>query len=316
MTVTTSGAVAIVGNLNLDIKTSPIPAVSGILCDGETSVASIYETVGGGGANTAVAAAIMGGRVHFCCPVGQDALGRRLVAFLQSVGVEVHAAWKAVATGRSIALTWDTHQRHFVSSLPNNALLEEADIDLDALAKAGCRHLYRADVWFSKPMLHGGNGSLLRRARRLGMQTSLDINWDPLWNTGRTNPIVGERIAALRDALPDVSYVHGNERELGFFTGADDMREGAQLLREWGAEAVVIHRGAQGCAALTPEGWCEVPANPVTRIVTETGTGDVFTSAFLLRGELPLAERLRQCALTAAQHLQASPNYIPALGAG
>lgn len=315
MTSPTADAVAIVGNINLDIKTSPIPATSGILCDGETSIASIYETVGGGGANTAVAAAMMGGRVHFCCPVGQDALGRRLVAFLQSVGVEVHAASKAVATGRSIALTWNTHQRHFVSSLPNNALLEEADIDVDALAKAGCRHLYRADVWFSTPMLHSGNGSLLCRARQLGMQTSLDINWDPLWNTGRTNPAVGERIAALRDVLPDVSYVHGNERELAFFTGAGDMREGAQLLRAWGAEAVIIHRGAQGCAALTAEGWCEVPASPVDRIVTETGTGDVFTAAFLLHGELPLEERLRRCAMHAAQHLQASPNYIPALGA-
>ena len=315
MTVTTSGAVAIVGNINLDIKTSPIPAAGGILCDGETSIGSIYETVGGGGANTAVAAAMMGGRVHFCCPVGQDALGRRLVAFLQSVGVEVHAAWKSVATGRSIALTWDTHQRHFVSSLPNNALLEEADIDLDALAKAGCRHVYRADVWFSTPMLYGGNSSLLCHARQLGMQTSLDINWDPLWNMGRTNPIVDERIAALRDALPDVSYVHGNERELAFFTGIDDMKAGAHLLRTWGAGAVIIHRGAQGCAALTPEGWCEVPACPVTRIVTETGTGDIFTAVFLLHGELPLEERLRQCAMHAAQHLQASANYIPPLGA-
>ena len=219
--------------------------------------------------------------------------------------------WKP---GRSIALTWDTHQRHFVSSLPNNALLEEVDIDLDALAKAGCRHLYRADVWFSKPMLHGGNSSLLRRARRLGMQTSLDINWDPLWNSGRDNPAVGERIAALREVLPYVSYAHGNERELAFFTGADDLREGAQLLREWGAEAVIVHRGAQGCAALTPEGWCEVPASPVTRIVTETGTGDVFTAAFLLRGDVALEGRLRQCAAIASQHLQAWSQLYPYAG--
>ena len=306
-------AVAVVGNLNLDIKTSPIPASEGILRDGETSIASIYETVGGGGANTAVAAAIMGGQVHFCCPVGQDALGQRLVTFLQGLGVQVHAAWKPVSTGRSIALTWNTHQRHFVSSLPNNALLEEADIDLDALAQAGCRHLYRADVWFSAPLLQGGNGALLRRARQLGMQTSIDINWDPLWNTGRDNPAVGERIATLREVLPYVSYAHGNERELAFFSGAEDYCSGAQRLREWGAGTVIVHRGAQGCAALTSEGWLEVPASPVTHIVSETGTGDVFSAAFLLRSDMALGERLRQCAAIASQHLQAAPNYIPAL---
>jgi sugar/nucleoside kinase (ribokinase family) len=306
--------VAIVGNLNLDIKTSPIPASPGILADGETSIEQVYETVGGGGANTALASALMGGQVHFCCPVGQDSLGRRLVGFLQRMGVQVHPAYKPVATGRSIALTWDTHQRHFVSSLPNNALLEEADIDLDALAGAGCKHLYRADVWFGTRMLDGANGSLLRRARQMGMQTSLDVNWDPLWNTGRANPAVLERIAALKAVLPFVSFVHGNERELAFFTGCGEIRQSARQLQSWGAKAVIIHRGARGCAAAAPEGWYELPACPVTRAVTETGTGDVFSAAFLLWGELPLAQRLQRCAEAAAQHMQAAPNYIPPLG--
>jgi sugar/nucleoside kinase (ribokinase family) len=60
--------VAVVGNLNLDLRTTPIPASSAILEDGETSVAGISESVGG--ANTAAALATMGGTAHLVCAVG------------------------------------------------------------------------------------------------------------------------------------------------------------------------------------------------------------------------------------------------------
>ena len=304
---------AVVGNLNLDIRTAPIPASVGLLSDGETSVEAIYESLGGGAANTAIAAALMGGDVHLCCAVGGDELGRRLCAFLDHHGVRVHAAVKPVATGRSIALTFETHQRHFLSSLPNARLLEESDVDLDELYRAGCRHLYRADVWFADRMLSAGNASLLRRAREAGIETSLDVNWDPLWtNAGSTDSVRG-RISELRSALAHVSFVHGNERELSFFTGAQSAREAARKLMDWGAGAVIVHRGQLGCAAATSTGWLDVPAVPVTEILTETGTGDVFTAAFLLTGGLPLAARLHECAAAAARHMRGMPTYAPRL---
>jgi sugar/nucleoside kinase (ribokinase family) len=314
MSFETAAPVAIVGNLNLDIRTSPIVSSEDLLRDGETNVKEIYESVGGGGANTAAAVATMGGQAHFCCAIGNDALGSHLAGFLEALGVRMHAVAKPVATGRSIALTWDTHYRHFLSSLPNARLLERADIDLDGLRREGCRSLYRADVWFADLMLASGNKSLLRRARQAGMETSLDINWDPLWSLDRGAEETRARIAWVRATLPDVSFVHGNERELAFFTGQQTPERCARLLMEWGARAVIVHRGALGCAAATSAGWREIPAAPVTQIVTETGTGDVFTAAFLLTADLPLEERLRACASAAARHLQGAPCYVPRLG--
>lgn len=308
--------VAIVGNLNLDVRTSPIPSSVVLTSDGETSVMEIDESIGGGGANTAAAVALMAGEAHLCCAVGADELGARLCRFLEGLGVRVHPAVKPVATGRSIALTWESHQRHFVSCLPNTRLLEEADIDLEALIRAGCRHLYRADVWFGDLMLAEGNASLFRRARRSGMETSLDVNWDPLWTSSGETERVRERIALLKSGLGFVSFVHGNERELALFTGAKSVERSARLLRDWGAGAVIVHQGAKGCAAATSAGWIEVPAVPVTRIVGEAGTGDVFTAAFLLSPHLPMEERLRECAAAAARHLQGSPRYTPALDSG
>ena len=39
--------IAVVGNINLDIKTSAIAATDGIMADGESSVGEIYESLGG-----------------------------------------------------------------------------------------------------------------------------------------------------------------------------------------------------------------------------------------------------------------------------
>ncbi len=311
----TGPVIAIVGNINLDIKTSAVPASASVLSDGETSIDEIHESIGGGGANTAAAAAVMGGRPHFCFCVGDDALGQRLVGHLSSLGVLPHAATKKLPTGRSIALTWANHQRHFISSLPNNASLEPADVDLDGLARAGCRHLYRADVWFSASMLNGGNLSLLSRAQAAGMETSLDINWDPLWSSPGREAAIRDRVSALSSVLPSVSWVHGNEGELMFFTGAPTIREAARALRAQGAGAVIVHRGERGCACLREDRWIEAPAWPVRRVVSETGTGDVFTAAFLLLDELSLPERLRECCRRAALHLEGDPLYIPRLPA-
>ena len=306
-------AIAVVGNINLDIKTSRVAAVPGIMADGETSIEEIYETVGGGGANTAAAAAIMGARVHFTGCVGDDDAGRRLVRHLRSLGVTPHVTTVPVPTGRSIALSWDNGHRHFISSLPNTARLDLQSVDVAALAKADCRHVYRADIWFSEPMLFGGNTELFRTSRAAEMETSIDINWDPRWNYGLDGGDVRRRIKAVREALPHVTWVHGNERELLFFCGSQTIDGAVRVLADWGARAIIVHRGARGSAAFADGAWIEIGPSPVQRVVSDTGSGDVFTAAFLIHGRLPLDERLREAGRAAANHLQGTPNYIPRL---
>jgi sugar/nucleoside kinase (ribokinase family) len=315
MTLPTSAAsraIAVVGNVNLDLKTSPIPASDRLLADGETSVEEIYESLGGGGANLAVAAARLGGAVHLCAAVGNDELGAKIAQALRRFGVTPHLRPKPVATGRSINLNWDNSQRHFLSSLPHTRLLQADDVDFAELS--GCRHLFRADIWFAEGMLEAGNGQVLRRARDLGMTTSLDINWDPLWSAAGSAQRVSVRQRQVLEILPLVDYVHGNERELAIFTGQADVRAACRMLTDRGAGAVVCHRGAAGSAIFSAgTGWCQVPATPVQRIVCQTGTGDVFSAAFLLLDDLPPAERLMECGRIAARHLEGAADYIPRL---
>ena len=311
---TSTSTVAVVGNVNLDIKTGPLPADPRLFRDGETSVPEIYESIGGGGANTAVAAARMGGVVHFCAAVGEDALGKRLERFLADCGVIPRLAIKPAPTGRSLALNWEGHQRHFVSCLPSALLLDAADIDLAALAAAGCRHLYRADVWFAPRLLELGNASLFQQARELGMRTSIDINWDPHWHAGRGDDQVRQRIDAVARLLPLTSFAHGNRRELCFFSGTQTLDQAAEWFFRSGAQALIVHLGPAGSAALLADGTrIAAPPVSVSRIVSEAGTGDVFTAAFLLHDGMPLPERLSEANRAAADHLSGRAAWLPRL---
>src|ERR1044071_5003879 len=113
--------VCVVGYVNRDVKVLGAPGSPAVLRDGETTVAGICETIGGGGANSACAAAALGGNVRFIGKVGADALGERLRQAMEHHGVRTYLSHAAECpTGTTVALGFETGQRHFLSCLPNN----------------------------------------------------------------------------------------------------------------------------------------------------------------------------------------------------
>src|SRR4051794_5702811 len=114
-------SLCVVGNINRDVKTASLKAGDHLLRDGETSVSAIFETIGGGGANSAFAAATLGAQVAFLGKIGIAARGSRLQRALTRHGIRPHLARTAAhPTGTSLALNFDNGQRHFVSCLPAN----------------------------------------------------------------------------------------------------------------------------------------------------------------------------------------------------
>ena len=307
-------AIAIVGNVNLDIKTAPIAAGESLLGDGETSVEEIYESIGGGGALTAVAAARMGSAVTFCGAIGDDPLGQRLQSVLQKHGVQPRLITKPAATGKSIALNLANVHRHFLSCLPSAALLEAADVNLDALSGDGCNHLYRADIWFAPRMLAEGNHQILQATRLQGIKNSIDINWDPYWSAGREDSTVKQRIETVRRLLALVDYVHGNQRELCFFAGCDDLPSAAIWFVSHGAAHLIVHRGSEGSVAISSDGSViESAPVKVDRPVHLAGAGDVFTAAFLSSDAPDLPTKLAAANRAAADHCSGRVDYFPIL---
>lgn len=304
----------IVGNVNRDVKVLGIADAAGVLSDGETSVPRIVETMGGGGANSACAAAALGAKVRFLGKVGDDPLADQLQATLARQGVQTHLKRDArYPTGTTVALGFDTGSRHFLSCLPNNRSLTFDDLDLAALD--GCRHLLRADVWFSDAMLESGNARLLEEARRRGIVTSLDINFDPQWRSAES-AVVRHRKQLLRDVLPLVDLAHGNVAELCEFTDGDDLESALRALTAWGVRSVVVHLGAQGAGYYQAGQWTEVPPERAESPVHSTGTGDVLSMCMILLQEcteMSVEAKLRKSNRIVRAFMEGRLDLIPLL---
>jgi sugar/nucleoside kinase (ribokinase family) len=287
-------SLCVVGNLNRDLRIAPVAPGAYLFQDGETSVPFIRETTGGGGANTACAAAGLGAKVAFLGKTGADALGFRLEEVLRRQGVDPYLKRDPAApTGTSINLVYDTGHRHFISCLANNESLAPEDLDLSVLPRYG--HLARTDVWFSEPMLYGGNQRLFRAAREAGMSISIDLNWDPQWGVSSTAE-VDRRKQAMREVLPWVDLVHGNVHELNEFAGCGELELTLRRLADWGAGAIVVHMSAAGAGYFTGrEPFIVEPAYPPERVVNATGTGDVLSVCIMLQHRLaiPVRDKLR-----------------------
>lgn len=306
--------ICIVGNINRDVKVQDVPNSAGLFEDGETSVPSISETVGGGGANSACAAAALGGSVRFVGKVGTDALGERLKDALESHGVRTHLARDPHgATGTTVALGLANRHRHFLSCLPNNETLRFEDLDLTALD--GCVHLLRADVWFSQAMLEGGNLRLFQEARRRGIKTSLDLNFDPCWSSGNKTEIA-RRKQLLRESLGAVDLAHGNVRELCEFTDSPDLETALKRLADWGVKAVVVHLGARGAGYWADGKLVIEPPSLARTTVNTTGTGDVLSICMILlhaRSDLSVQEKLRYSNQVVREFIEGSRTLIPVI---
>lgn len=309
-----SGKLCVVGNINRDIKTAPLRIGEYLFHDGETSISSIVESIGGGGANSACAAASLGAKVAFLGKVGADALGKQLEQTLIQQKILTRLARdKTQITGTTIALSFENGRRHFVSCLPNNQSLAFADLDLKILPQFN--HLLRADIWFSEAMLFGGNEKLFKAARKSGLAISIDLNWDPQWNRATAKKIC-ERKKAVRDVLHLVTLAHGNVRELNEFADSTDLNTTLKRLEKWGVEAVVVHMGEKGAGYFHEGKLLIEPPVPAAKQINATGTGDVLSVCMMLLHQqtaMSIQKKLRLANTVVSQFIEGKRPLIPSL---
>ena len=313
-TVFRGGRLCVIGNVCRDVKIAPIAADERLLRDGETPTQFIIETIGGGGANSALAAAGLGAEVRFAGKLGADPLGERLEAALRARGVAPFVRRDPqVLTGSSVALGFTNGCRHFISAQPNNDTFCFDDVDLAMLD--GAEHLLRADIWFSEPLLFDGNRRLLQAARDRGLATSLDLNWDPHWGSMPEEQI-RKRKEAVRDVLPLVELVHGNVRELNIFADETDISTTLKRLTNWGAGAVVLHMGGEGAGYYRAGKLVVEPCAPARQCINNTGTGDLLSVCMMLlhrRPEIQVAEKLGLANRIVADYIEGKRALIPPL---
>ena len=146
--------------------------------------------------------------------------------------------------------------------------LRAADVKGAYLGRA--RHLH-VGAYFLLQGFHAGAAQVFRKAKRLGMTTSLDCNFDPSerWDSG------------IREILKSVDVFLPNETEALRLTGASSVQDAACELARL-AQTVVVKRGSRGAMVTSNGKTVRVPAVKA-QVVDATGAGDSFNAGFLAR---------------------------------
>lgn len=255
------GRICVVGSINMDMvtRTPRVPAM------GETITGSGFSMHHGGkGANQAVAAARLGGQVSMIGCVGDDLFGSAMRDAFVSDGMDVSGirAVSGIPTGTAAITVCDG----------DNFII------LDAGANACVTQDYlmqTADIWQSADSIilqneipHTANAYLLSHK--------------PSGATVLYNPAPSMPQSA--ELLPYVDILVVNEHECADLAGCAKIKtiaqatEGANLLRQQGAAAVIVTLGAQGALCCDQTGAVHVPAFSVAAVDT-TAAGDCFCAA-------------------------------------
>lgn len=236
------------------------------------------------GSSSAICAsglAKLGNDVAFLGKVGDDVFGRFCVDELAGAGVDVSLVRTDPLLPTGVTVSISDRDRALVT-YPGAMEGLRADEATDGLL-ARFRHLH-VSAYFLQRELKPGLPSLFRRARALGLTTSLDPGHDPYNEWGDE----------IRDVYRDTGVLLLNELELRHTTASADIEQGLGRLAT-DSTIAVVKLGARGAAAAGAGGVIErTPAMEVS-VRDTTGAGDSFNAGFLhawLRG-WSLARALR-----------------------
>lgn len=232
----------------------------------EKLVDSAALTIGSSSAIFACGAARLGLQVAFLGVCGDDLFGHFMLDEMQRRGVDVsHVILSENGqTGLSLILNRGT-DRAILTYTGLIAALMGSDIS-DALLQRA-RHLHVAS-YFLQANLQPGLPDLFRRARALGLTTSLDTNYDP----SETWSGFDELLAVTNVFLP-------NEKEALSLSGAANAELAANHLKSR-VETLAIKLGSEGALGICGGEMVRVTSIPV-EVVDTVGAGDSFDAGFL-----------------------------------
>ncbi|GAA2251859.1 ribokinase [Kitasatospora cystarginea] len=283
--------VLVIGSLNMDL-TVRVPRLP---TPGETvSGQDAVRGAGGKGANQAVAAARLGGRVRLVGLLGDDEFGAALRAGLRTEGVDDTAVGTlpGTATGLALIVVQEDGENSITLAPGANRHLDQAAL-VRLTGGDPARLVTGTDVLLLQLEVPVATALAAARAARTAKVRTV-LNAAPM-------PPFDDQLRQLL-AHTDVLVLNRTEATdlltaAGLIATAPPTGAWPRLaaaLRQLGPDLVVITLGADGAVAATADGHLSHPGYPVD-VVDTVGAGDAFSAALTLAlaAHTPLTTALR-----------------------
>ena len=273
--------ILVIGSSNTDMtaKTAELPR------PGETVLGGVFTMgAGGKGANQAVAAQRLGGKVKFICKVGKDMFGDNSIAQYEKEGLDTSGILRSNLPSGVALIYVDSHAENcIVVASGANGDLTEDDIEKSRKDLESCDILL---LQLESPI-----PSVLKAAK-IAHQAGKTV----VLNPAPACPLPEELFRNIDLFIP-------NETELSTFSGMpvtsqEEAQAAAKAMQAKGVGKLIVTMGSKG--ALICEGGPSVfvPAHKVKAVDT-TAAGDTFTGYFLsgIISDLSIKESLERAAI-------------------
>jgi len=260
--------VLVVGELNIDLI---LDGLDGFPRLGKEILAErMIFTLGSSSAIFASNLSTLGSRVAFCGCIGKDAFGDKILSDLAKKGVDTSLIIRSGTADTGITVAFNFGEERAMITYPGAMNeLSAASVTDEMLASAS--HLHVSSV-FLQPALKPGLAGLFRRARQLGLTTSLDPQGDPSekWDLD------------LPGLLPEITVFLPNLDELNQLTGNTSFEKSFSAIRNH-LNIMVVKQGNEGAILWTGRELLRQPAFLNTEVADAIGAGDSFNAGFIHR---------------------------------
>ena len=273
--------VLVVGELNVDIILNGMETMPSI--GTEILADEMVVTLGSSSAIFASNISTLGVYTAFLGKIGQDDFGELVLDTLTDKHVNTDFIIRSAdkKTGATVVLNYN-NDRAMVTYPGAMEDLSVEEITVTHLERA--KHLHVSSV-FLQPGIKKDIVSLFKKAKEVGMTTSLDVQWDPAekWDI------------SFRKLLPLVDVFLPNEAELLAITGETTIDEAIKIIAPF-ANIIALKMGTKGSLGVHGKERWEQPPFLNNQVVDAIGAGDSFNAGFIstfIRGG-SLQECLRQ----------------------
>ncbi len=256
------------GILVADVVGKPINEMPG---KGKLALVDTMELhTGGCASNTGYALSKLGISTGLMGKVGNDGFGDFIINYMKNAGLDMRGVKrsKTANTSATMVMVSSDGERTFFHYLGANAELGYDDIDFDIIREA---KILQISGTFLMPNFDGEpTAKVLKKARELGITTSLDTAWDSK----------GNWMKLLEPCLEHIDIFLPSFEEAKMITGKDTPPEVAEILLSYGIGTVILKMGEKGSYVRTKDREEYIPIFKV-ETVDATGAGDAFVAGFL-----------------------------------